>query len=147
MLETTGNAAGGEAALRRRRWKGALLAYARRTIPTSVQARLPFREALFGFYSAKMADAIEPRIRVIVAGRVQGVGYRAWVLRRALELGLRGWVRNCRDGSVEVEAAGPIPALERLRQLLADGPPLAHVLRFEEEVPYRDQLPDGFEIR
>jgi acylphosphatase len=89
----------------------------------------------------------EPRIRIIVSGRVQGVGFRAWALRRALELGLRGWVRNCRDGSVEVEAAGPLPALRRLRELMADGPPFAHVLDVQEEAPRGDRLSESFEIR
>jgi len=129
------------------RWPGALLGYARRAIPPSARARIPFGNAIFGFYSAEMGDPAEPRIRVVVSGRVQGIGFRAWVLRRALELDLRGWVRNCRDGTVEVEAAGPVSALERLRQLVGDGPPLAHVHEVREEPPHRDALPDWFEIR
>jgi acylphosphatase len=94
-----------------------------------------------------MNDQGEPRIRLLVAGRVQGVGFRAWVLRRGQELGVRGWVRNCRDGSVEVQAAGPQEVLLRLRQLVSDGPPLAYVLSIREEPPGRDRLPDRFEIR
>jgi acylphosphatase len=103
--------------------------------------------SLFGMLSDGMNEQYEPRIRLLVAGRVQGVGYRAWVLHRGQELGVRGWVRNCRDGSVEVEAAGPADVLLRLRQLVADGPPLAYVLSIRDEPPGRDRLPDRFEIR
>ncbi|NJD09148.1 MAG: acylphosphatase [Gemmatimonadetes bacterium] len=89
----------------------------------------------------------ERRIRFLVHGRVQGVGFRFWVLRQAQALGLRGWVRNCRDGSVEVEAAGPSPALERLGLALRDGPPHAQVLELQVEAAHGDPLPDAFEIR
>lgn len=44
---------------------------------------------------------------VVIRGRVQGVGFRAWTEVAALELGLEGWVRNRRDGSVEALLAGP----------------------------------------
>ena len=100
---------------------------------------------MFGISSD--SDATEPRIHLLVSGRVQGVGMRAWVLRRARELGLRGWVRNCRDGSVELEAAGPAHLLARLRELLSDGPALAHVTTVQEEPPRWGALTDDFEIR
>ena len=45
--------------------------------------------------------------QVVIRGRVQGVGYRAWVEERATRLDLQGWVRNRRDGSVEAVFAGP----------------------------------------
>ena len=45
-------------------------------------------------------------LRAVIKGRVQGVGYRAWTLRRAEEQGLLGWVRNRRDGSVEAVFKG-----------------------------------------
>ena len=45
-------------------------------------------------------------VRVVVTGMVQGVGYRAWTEEQALALGLDGWVRNRRDGSVEAIVAG-----------------------------------------
>ena len=54
------------------------------------------------------------RWRFAIRGRVQGVGYRA-ACRRAQELGLAGWVRNCSDGSVEVQAEGNEHRLTELR--------------------------------
>jgi acylphosphatase len=60
---------------------------------------------------------------------------------------VRGWVRNCRDGSVEVEAEGPLPALLQLRERLSQGPALAVVIDIRDEPPRHDRLPDGFEIR
>ncbi|TAJ55127.1 MAG: acylphosphatase [Nevskiaceae bacterium] len=65
--------------------------------------------------------------RFRVRGRVQGVGFRQATQRRASQLGLEGWVRNCADGSVEGLATGSPTALERLRQWLQQGPPTAWV--------------------
>ncbi len=62
-----------------------------------------------------------------VAGLVQGVFYRAFVLREATNLGLHGRVRNLPDGRVEVEAEGEKPKLELLVQRLRKGPPSADV--------------------
>jgi acylphosphatase len=66
-------------------------------------------------------------LRVVVRGRVQGVGYRAWTVRQARRLGLSGWVRNREDGSVELLAAGPEAALGALLQACRSGPSLARV--------------------
>jgi acylphosphatase len=55
------------------------------------------------------------QLTAVVAGRVQGVGFRWWTRARAYELGLRGTVRNLSDGRVEIVAVGPE---ERCRQLL-----------------------------
>lgn len=71
----------------------------------------------------------EAGARFVVEGRVQGVGYRAWTRRRALELGLRGHARNQPDGSVEVLASGSAAALDALHDALRAGPPLARVDR------------------
>jgi acylphosphatase len=67
-------------------------------------------------------------LRAVVHGRVQGVGFRAFVQRRALELGLKGFARNLSDGvSVEVVAEGQRAALEALLAGLKIGPSAAHV--------------------
>lgn len=65
---------------------------------------------------------------IIVTGRVQGVFYRATAEETALGLGLTGWVRNCGDGSVEIQAEGNRAALEELIKWCHEGPPLAHVI-------------------
>ena len=62
-----------------------------------------------------------------IEGLVQGVGYRAAMQDRAQRLGLTGWVRNRRDGSVEAVAQGPIEALERFVAWARQGPPAARV--------------------
>lgn len=67
------------------------------------------------------------RLEAVVRGRVQGVGYRYFVLDEAERLGLRGWVANELDGSVRCVAEGPRPALERLLAQLRAGPPMARV--------------------
>lgn len=63
----------------------------------------------------------------VVTGRVQGVGFRYSAVRQARALGLQGTVSNRFDGSVEVEAEGAPPALERFLSWLNRGPPGAHV--------------------
>ncbi len=62
-----------------------------------------------------------------IEGRVQGVGYRDWMEREANRLGLHGWVRNQRDGSVQALVAGDEDAVEALLTLCRRGPPLARV--------------------
>jgi acylphosphatase len=66
-------------------------------------------------------------VRLVVEGRVQGVGYRWWARGHALSLGLRGWVRNRRDGSVELLAVGPADAVERFAAACREGPAAAQV--------------------
>ncbi len=70
-----------------------------------------------------------------VEGRVQGVGFRYFVVRKASELGLRGWTRNLYDGSVEVAAAGPEPALNALEEAISMGPAHAGVSRVRRVEP------------
>jgi acylphosphatase len=78
---------------------------------------------------------------------VQGVAFRWSTAEEARRLGLAGWVRNCRDGTVELEAEGPIRDLKSLLDWLQHGPPLARVLRvvarWEEPVGERR---DGFDV-
>jgi acylphosphatase len=70
-------------------------------------------------------------VHVRIEGRVQGVGYRAFVEMRAAELGLDGWVRNCRDGSVEAVLQGPEEAVAAMLDLCHEGPPAARVTRVD----------------
>ena len=60
--------------------------------------------------------------RLIVEGRVQGVGYRWWAVEKARRLGLDGWVRNRTDGSVEILAIGESSVIERLAEVCREGP-------------------------
>jgi len=69
--------------------------------------------------------------RVRIAGRVQGVGFRLWAERAAAVLGLDGWVRNRRDGTVEAVFAGPPERVEEMIRRCHEGPPLARVDRIE----------------
>ncbi len=62
---------------------------------------------------------------------MQGVGYRAFVEMRACELGLEGWVRNRRDGSVEAVLQGPPDVVEAMLDLCREGPPAALVTRVD----------------
>jgi acylphosphatase len=80
-------------------------------------------------------------------GRVQGVGFRWWTTRAADALGLRGWVRNLRDGSVEVHAAGPVEALDELEVRLGRGPRGADVRAVKRLGPAEGLPAVGFEIR
>jgi acylphosphatase len=75
--------------------------------------------------------------RYVITGRVQGVGFRFFTEAAAVREGLRGWVRNVADGSVEVVAEGDREALERFERLIGHGPPGARVDRFDvtEEAP------------
>ncbi len=87
------------------------------------------------------------RVYMRIYGIVQGVGFRFFVLMHARRLGLKGYVRNMPDGSVEVVAEGPKEALEELIKLCRRGPPAAVV----ESVDVRWEEPKGefedFEIR
>ncbi len=72
------------------------------------------------------------RLDASVRGRVQGVGFRFFVLREATYLGLDGFVANERDGSVHVVAEGPATVLDALLERLRDGPPASIVERVIE---------------
>jgi acylphosphatase len=65
--------------------------------------------------------------RLRITGRVQGVGYRAWAMQTAARLGLRGWVRNRGDGSVEALAIGEENDVERMIEACREGPVGARV--------------------
>ncbi len=71
--------------------------------------------------------------RYMVTGHVQGVGYRNYVEHTAGKLNVDGYVRNRRDGSVEVFAMGTAEELQKLRKALERGPIMAQVARVAEE--------------
>ena len=71
--------------------------------------------------------------QVTIRGRVQGVGYRAWVEHQAMARGLEGWVRNCRDGSVEALFAAPADVVAQMVALCRRGPSSARVDAIQDE--------------
>ncbi len=73
------------------------------------------------------------QLHVIVSGLVQGVGFRHATYRRALELGLRGWVRNLANGDVEAVFQGDRATVDRMLQWCRRGPALARVDRVSEQ--------------
>jgi acylphosphatase len=77
---------------------------------------------------------------VTIRGRVQGVGYRAWVEYQAMACGLEGWVRNRRDGSVEALFAGSGKRVAEMVALCRHGPPSARVDAVLNEPAGEDQL-------
>lgn len=83
----------------------------------------------------------------IVSGRVQGVGFRYFVVEEAASLGLRGYARNEYNGDVEVLAQGPRPALERLLTLLWQGPPAAYVDNVQVTWRAPTEHISGFHVR
>lgn len=85
------------------------------------------------------------RCGLLVAGQVQGVGFRWWTRQTALQLGLTGTVRNLPDGRVEIHAAGDPASLATFRDRLQAGPSGARV-RELTEVAVPSALPDDFVI-
>ena len=71
--------------------------------------------------------------RAVVSGRVQGVGFRAFAHRAAIDAGVRGWVRNLPDGSVETWVEGEPDAVERYLARLRRGPMIGRVTNVAEE--------------
>jgi acylphosphatase len=66
-------------------------------------------------------------IRVVITGRVQGVGFRAWVIATASRMGLKGWVRNRSDGSVEAVFSGEEVTVFAMIESCKEGPPASRV--------------------
>lgn len=86
------------------------------------------------------------RVRLIIHGRVQGVWFRDSTRRRALELGVSGWTRNRRDGTVEVVAEGPEERVRELALWAHHGPPAARVTEVVESAePWQGEF-DSFSI-
>ena len=94
-------------------------------------------------------SAARVAVRAVIRGRVQGVWFRGWTVDTATRLGLDGWVRNRRDGSVEALFAGAADAVERMLEACRSGPPHARVDAVERHAAEEDgvagfrQLPTG----
>lgn len=84
--------------------------------------------------------------RVFISGKVQRTGFRDWVVRKASELGVVGWVRNLKDGRVELLVAGEEEAMTALIDACRDGPPHARVDHVETRAD-TERLPKGFTKR
>ncbi|ELS03471.1 acylphosphatase [Xenococcus sp. PCC 7305] len=88
------------------------------------------------------------RIRAIVSGKVQGVSFRMYTRAQARQLGVCGYVRNLRNGKVEIVAAGEIEQVDALMEWAKYGSPSAIVKNLEIEVKtINDEEFAGFEIR
>lgn len=74
-----------------------------------------------------MAAGAEIAVRARIEGRVQNVWYRAWTTEQAQARGLRGWVRNRADGSVEALFIGPAGSVDAMIEACREGPPDARV--------------------
>ena len=86
-------------------------------------------------------------VRYIVSGRVQGVGFRWFVMREAARLDLAGYVRNLPDGTVEVVAQGAVAALVSLESALRHGPPAARVDGVDKSnLSHQMDLPKPFDV-
>lgn len=88
-------------------------------------------------------------VLVRISGRVQGVWFRDWTKRKAVSLGLSGWVRNCSDGSVEALLSGPVGPVDEMIAKCRRGSPLSRVdeVRLTEQEPADTSVAEGFEIR
>ncbi len=93
-----------------------------------------------------MQTSTDMAVRLRISGRVQGVFFRAWTREQAHRLGLCGWVRNRRDGTVEALIAGPAAAVGRMVALCHEGPPQARVAHVES-MPASMPAATSFEIR
>jgi acylphosphatase len=71
------------------------------------------------------------RLSVSLSGVIQDVGYRYFIVRRARERNVTGWVKNRADGTVEIDAVGEKAKLEELLRFIRVGPPAAHVAGVE----------------
>jgi acylphosphatase len=87
------------------------------------------------------------RMRIVVRGRVQGVGYRYATVAEARRLGLVGWARNAPDGSVEILAEGDATAVSALIAWCRQGPPSARVASVHHAEEPREQPLGEFGVR
>ncbi|XP_060201480.1 uncharacterized protein LOC132630009 [Lycium barbarum] len=90
------------------------------------------------------ANPVAKTVRAVIKGRVQGVFYRDWTVENAKELGLKGWVRNRRDGTVEALFSGSPEKVQEMEQRCRRGPPSAIVTGLDV-FPCDDDPGTGFE--
>ena len=86
------------------------------------------------------------RAHVCVSGKVQGVGFRAFVQMQANNRALHGWVRNRAEGGVELEVEGPQASVQTFLEALHEGPPLAQVLQVTVDWKDPNRQTEGFKI-
>ena len=87
------------------------------------------------------------RVRVVVRGRVQGVGFRYAAVAEARRLGLAGWARNTPDGNVEILADGPSTAVREFITWCRQGPPMARVSGLQQSEESRDEPLGEFGVK
>ena len=87
------------------------------------------------------------RVRIVVRGRVQGVGFRYATVTEARRLGLAGWARNAPDGSVEILAEGDPTAVRQLIAWCGQGPPAARVANVQHREEASDESLGRFGVR
>jgi acylphosphatase len=87
------------------------------------------------------------RVRIVVRGRVQGVGFRYATVSQARRLGLAGWARNAADGSVEILAQGDPVAVQQLIVWCRQGPPAARVANVQHREEASDDSLGQFGMR
>jgi acylphosphatase len=87
-----------------------------------------------------LSTSLDPCVHVVIRGRVQGVGYRAFVEDEAARRGLAGWVRNRRDGTVEAVFCGPVAALNDMIAACRKGPFSARVNAIDQRQASPDEI-------
>lgn len=87
-----------------------------------------------------------PTVRVVVRGKVQGVGFRAYTEMQAKALRLDGWVRNRSDGAVEAMLSGEAALIERMLIALRVGPPHSAVVNVRSEPEADGSVEPGFRV-
>jgi acylphosphatase len=85
-------------------------------------------------------------VHVMISGKVQGVGYRAWTERQALARGLSGWVRNRRNGSVEATFSGEAEVVDAMLAACRVGPPQGRVNSVDAD-EQTEEITGRFEVR
>ena len=86
-------------------------------------------------------------VRIIIEGRVQQVGLRHWIRRKAISLGINGWVRNRVNGTVEAMFGGKKQSVNEILKLCHHGPSFAHIKRIKEfPQTHQEKMPDDFSI-